>query len=84
MWCAIILFTAVPAVRFAWMPGAGAPHHDTVKSPRSSPSGWRTVTVVPTLAAVLPVFGPGDAVVPLLMDRLTLVAPAVPFVPPRA
>ncbi|HEY3065489.1 MAG TPA: hypothetical protein VGL09_06835 [Methylomirabilota bacterium] len=83
VWCVVVLFAVVPAVRFAWTPTAGAPHHDSVKSPRSAPSGWRTVTDVPTLTAVLPVLGAGAAAMPLPRPRLTLLAPAVPFVPPR-
>jgi len=83
-WWVIVLLAAVPAVRFAGTPPAGVPHHDSVKSARSSPSGWRTGTVVPTFAAVLPVLGPRPAESPFAPERLMSIDPAVPFVPPRA
>jgi hypothetical protein len=83
VWCVVVLLVAVPAVRFAWTAPDGLPHHAAMKAPRSSPSGWRTVTAAPGLPTVLPVLAPRHTDPSPSPDRLCSIAPLVPFHPPR-
>jgi hypothetical protein len=83
VWCVTILLVTVPAVRWGWTPSPDLPRHAAMKSPTSSPGGWRTVTTVSGVEALAPVLGPRRAAPSPSSDRLAVVAPAVPFHPPR-
>ena len=89
VWCVILALVAVPAARFAWAASDGPAHHTGVKSstgtksPRTSPSGSRTVAIIPGVGILVPVLAPRRADPLPSLDRLTVVDPAVLFHPPR-
>jgi hypothetical protein len=83
VWGIVALLVTMPAVRLAETIADGVSHHASMKSPRSSPGGWRTLTAAPGLPPAPPVLAPRRTTPPGSVDRLVVADPLLPFHPPR-